>query len=97
VKSFYKYPIPRPDGYENLIEVPNIKTSRYVQKSQYQTKMKEFLALPSSHPAPSPPSPGPAPLGEKPWVNKKFLGENWSLTLISDQRLERNYLIFNRV
>jgi hypothetical protein len=99
VKSFYKYPIPRPDGYENLIEVPNIKTSktsRYVQKSQYQTKMKEFLALSSSHPTP-PSTPGPAPLGEKPWVNKKFLGENWSLTLISDQRLERNYLIFNRV
>jgi len=64
VKGFHKYPIPRPDGYENLIEVPNIKTSWYVQKSQYQTKMKEFLALPSSHLAPSPPSPGPAPLGE---------------------------------
>jgi hypothetical protein len=61
-------------------------------KSQHQTKMKEFLALPSSHPT-APPSPGPVPvpLGKKPWVNKKFLGENWSLTLISDQECKGTF------
>jgi len=61
MKSFYKYPIPRPNGYENLIEVPNIKTSWYVQKSipdQDDRIPGSSILTPTRLP---PPSPGPTP------------------------------------
>ncbi len=67
MKGFYKYPIPRPDGYEILIEGPNVKTSRYAQKSIPDQDERIPGSSPSSHPTPAPSltRPHPAPLDKK--------------------------------